>query len=163
MVETVLLPFEGVITTCGLYYASNIFLGNNISREIREDCEQTELTYGLVTSLPFTKTVSQEDKDIGWIKFYLQSEKNLELYRNDLNDLIHKKPDVYLPVYFYHCGLLKAKKCKKEYRKLNIKKLHFALYGAVVIVAHPDKIQVEVTVKKLVPAKELDRIVYDKI
>jgi len=163
MVETVLLPFEGVITTCGLYYASNVFFGNNISREIREDCEQVELTYGLITSLPFTKAVAQEDKDIGWIKFYLQSTKNFEMYRENLEGLIHKKPDKYLPVYFIHRGLLEVKTYKREYRKLGIKKLYFALYGAVVIAAHPDKIQVENTVNKLVPQKEMNRIVYDKV
>ncbi|PIY80453.1 MAG: hypothetical protein COY80_02870 [Candidatus Pacebacteria bacterium CG_4_10_14_0_8_um_filter_42_14] len=39
LVETVLLPFEGVITTCGLYYSSNIMFGRGITRDIRESCQ----------------------------------------------------------------------------------------------------------------------------
>ena len=163
LVETVLLPFEGVITTCGLYYASTIYFGRNISRDIYETCQQAELTYGLITSLPFTKSVTKEDKQIAQIKFYLQSAKNLDMYRDELEDLIHKKPALYLPIYFYHRGLLEAKTYKKEYRKLGLKKLHFALYGAVVIAAHVDKRQVEQTVKKLAPQSELNRIVFDQV
>ncbi|MBI3443061.1 hypothetical protein HY008_00115 [Candidatus Woesebacteria bacterium] len=163
IVDTVLLPFEGAITTCGLYYGSGIYFGSNMSRDIREACQQAELTYGLITTLPFTKTVNKEDKDIGQIKFYLQSEKNLELYTEELEILIHKNKEKYLPVYFYHRGLLQAKTYKREYRKLGIKTLHFTLYGAVVIAAHTNKQQVEDTVRKLVPAKELGRIVYDRV
>ncbi len=163
LVETVLLPFEGSIITCGLYYGSNIVLGNNISREIRDACSQAELTYGLIDSLPFTKTVNIEDVNIGQIKFYLQSIKNLELYKEDLEELINKNPDLYLSTYYYHLGLLEAKIYKKEYRKLGIKNLHFAIYGKMLIAAHTDKQQVENTVKKLVNLKELNRIVFDKI
>lgn len=163
LVDTVLLPFKDVITTCGLYYGSNIYFGSNIRRDIIETCQQAELTYGLITSLPFTKSITTEDKNIAQIKFYLQSTKNLEMYWNDLQDLIHKKPTVYLPVYFYHRGLLESKTYKRECRKLGIKKLNFALYGSIVIAAHTDNKEVEKIVKELVPATDLDRIVFERI
>lgn len=163
LVEIVLLPFEGSITTCGLYYMSRVVWGNNICREIRNDCNQAELIYGLIDSLPFTKIVNKEDKNIGQIKFYLQSIKNLELYKEDLEELINENPNLYLSTYFYHLGLLEAKIYKKEYRKLGIKNLHFAIYGKMLIAAHIEKQQVENTVKRMVNPKELDRIVFDKI
>lgn len=163
MLETVLMPFENVITTCGLFYLSNVFFGGNISREIREDCQQAEITYGLITSLPHTQTVSREDKDIAQIKFYLSSEKNLELYWDDLHDLVLQNSKLYWPPYYQQRGLLEAKTYKKELRRLNVKKLNFAFYGETVIAAHVDLKQVEETVKKLVPSKELEMVVYDKI
>jgi len=163
MVDTVLLPFENEITTCGLYCSSNAILGRNISGEIREACQQAELTYGLITLLPHTQMADKTDKDIAQIKFYLQSAKNLNFYRDDLEDLIHKNPKLYLPIYYQYRGLLEAKANKKEFRKLGIKKLHFALYEAVVIAAHTDRKQVEDTVKKLVPQNKLVRVVYDKV
>lgn len=163
LVETVLLPFEGVITTCGLYYGSRIFFGGNISRDIRESCRQAELTYGLISSLPYLQIISQADKNIARIKLYLQSAKNLESYKPELEDLVSKDPKNYLPVYFYQRGLLEAKNVKREYRKLGLKKFHFALYGSVIIAANPDKQQVEDTVGKLVSKTELERIVYDKV
>lgn len=163
LVETVLLPFEGVITACGLYYGSRIFFGGNISGDIREACRQAELTYGLIGSLPHTQIVGKKEKDIAQIKFYLQSARNLEFYKQELEDLVSKDPKNYLPVFFYQRGLLEAKNVKKEYRKLGLKKFHFGLYGSVVIAAHPDKRQVENAVGKLVPETELERIVYDKV
>lgn len=163
LVETVLLPFEGVITTCGLYYGSRIFFGGNISRDIRETCRQVELTYGLIGSLPHTQIVGKKEKDIAQIKFYLQSAKKLELYKQELEDLVSKDPKNYLPVFFYQRGLLEAKNVKKEYRKLGLKKFHFAVYGSVIIAAHPDKRQVKDAVGKLVSETELERIIYDKV
>lgn len=163
LVETVLLPFEGSITTCGLYYMWNVVLGNNIGREIRDDCSQAELIYGLIDSFPYTKIVNKESINIGQMKFYLQSVKNLELYKEDLEELINKNPSLYLSTYYYHLGLLEAKIYKKEYRKLGIKNLYFAIYGKMLIAAHIGKQQVENTVKKIVNPKELNRIVFDKI
>lgn len=161
LVETVLLPYEGAITTCGLYQMSRIIFGNNISREIRDASNQAELIYGLINSLPYMQNVSQESKDIGQIKFYLRSTRNLEEYGEDLEKLISKNPKKYLSVYYYQRGLLEAKKYKKEYRKLGIKKLHFALYGAISIAAHTDRQQVDGVVKKLVAPNELNRVVFD--
>lgn len=163
LISTVLLPFEGAIISCGLYYGHNIFFGKSIRRDIYETCKQAELTYGLITSLPYTKLITNEDKSIAQIKFYLQSEKNLRIYREELEELIAKKPKLYLQIYFYHRGLLEAKIYKKEYRKLGFEKLYFAIYGTLIIGAHKDKQQVKNTVNKLIPQQKLDQVVYDQV
>lgn len=163
IVDTVLLPFEGAIISCGLFYGSRVFFGASIRREIREACQQAELTYGLIRSLPYAHTVSKKEKDVAQIKFYLQSAKNAEFYKEELDDLIEKDPKEYLSLYFYHRGVLEAKTLKRGYRKLGLKGFFFAVYGSIVIAAHTDEKQVKKTVEKLVPSQDMDRILYDRV
>lgn len=163
LVNTVLLPFEGVIVTCGLFRSAGISFGSSISRDIRESCRKAELAYGLIESLPFARTIGKEEKEIAQIRFYLRSEKEAELYREELEYLIRKNPAKYEPIYFVHRGELTVRTLKREYRKLGLKKFHFAVYGSVAVAAHPDPRQVKIAVEKLIPAKDMDRIVYGKM
>lgn len=163
LVETVLLPFEDSITTCGLYYGSNVMFGRNVTQDIREVSQQAELTYGLITSLPHTHIATKQDAEIGQIKFYLSSLKNFEIYQAELDELVKKDSKIYFPVYNYYRGLLTAKLYKKECKKLGLKKIHFAVFSSVVVAVHLQKQEVEKIVKQILSSDSLDQVVFDKV
>lgn len=80
IIETTLLPFEGEITTSGIYQTSNLIFGRSITQEINENCQKSQLTYGLIKSLPHEQVANKTDKYVAWLKFYLLSSKNMEMY-----------------------------------------------------------------------------------
>jgi len=58
---------------------------------------------------------------------------------------------------------LEVKEYIKESKKLGIKKLNFAIYGHLVVAAHPDLQVVREIVKKVIPVGNVDSVVFGKI
>ena len=45
-------PLKGLSSPAEIFSGVDIFFGSDVSRDIHEACEQAELKYGLITSLP---------------------------------------------------------------------------------------------------------------
>ena len=84
------------------------------------------------------------------------------MYQEDIDDIISKNPKFYLPIFYKYRGLLEVKVYKKECKKLGLKKMHFAVYGHLVIAAHPKLRMVQKTVDMFVPLEKMESVVYGK-
>lgn len=152
MVEAVLLPFNGKIIYDGIIIPYNVVFGSNIRRSFNDAYQKAKSRFGIITSLPFSlKKVEQSDADK--LRFYLRSERNRETYREEIEKLINKNPDL-LALYHQEMGKIHARTYGKWLREIGVTKGWFAILEGMIIASGSTKDEVEKVLERILPPRK---------
>jgi hypothetical protein len=106
MVQTVLLPFKGKIIYHSILSAYNIIFGSGYRSNLNSSYEEAKFKFGIIESLPFSEEGEKNDEDK--LRFYLKSERNLNMYWEEIDELT-KNPRL-LVVYHQEIGKISSKR-----------------------------------------------------
>jgi hypothetical protein len=148
IVETTLLPFKNQIIYDGYIGAQNIFFGSGFKRDLKEIYEKSKFTYGIITSLPFNEEGNQDE--VAQLKFYLKNEHNRDLYIDEIIALANKNATL-KTAYHQEMGRIHSRDCAKQLRGIGLKGWWFALLEGIIIASGRTKMDLEKTVKNMVP------------
>ncbi|MBD2535913.1 hypothetical protein H6G97_43905 [Nostoc flagelliforme FACHB-838] len=157
LVETVLLPFKDKIVSDGIFKFSNIFFVRGVQGSLKENYELAKTRFGIITSL--TASVSEiESPEIAKLKTYLKSQKNLEEHWDEIRILKEKSSEI-KHLYYQEVGKIYAKKYSKQWREIGLNDVWFAFFEAMPIASGKTQVDVERTVKQILP-KPQQKFVY---
>lgn len=152
MVEAILLPFNGKIIYDGIIIPYNVVFGSNIRRSFNDAYQEAKSRFGIITSLPFSpKKVEQSDANK--LRFYLRSERNREIYWEEIEKLINKNPDL-LALYHQEMGKIHARTYGKRLHEIGVTKGWFAILEGMIIASGSTKDEVEKVLERILPPKK---------
>jgi hypothetical protein len=158
IVETVLLPFRDRIVYDGLISMYRISFGRGSSASFKDSYQQAKAKYGVVTSLPFAVDSKQQSEE-ELLKFYLKSKQNRDQYREDIWDLIGRKPALRL-LYHQEMGKIDARQYRKRFQEIGIGQGWFALLEGLVVASGLSKEEAEQAAKRIVPSEKRALVYY---
>ncbi len=155
MVETVLLPFNGHIIYDGLMYTYPLYFGSGIRKSMNDDYQEAKARFGIITSLPFSPQ-EVEWSDAERLKFYLKSERNREMYWEEI-DKLTEDPEL-LKLYHQEMGKIHARTYGKQLREIGLVDAWFAILEGTIVSSGKTRRDVEETLNKILPAEKKDFI-----
>lgn len=157
MVEAVLLPFSDKIIYDSILIPYRITFGRGICHSFNDAYQEAKSRFGIITSLPFLpEKVEQSDADK--LRFYLRSQHNREMYREEIEGLINKNPNL-LTLYHQEMGKIHARTYSKRLREIGLTKGWFAILEGITIASGARKDEVEEVLQRLLPP-EKQKFVY---
>jgi len=153
MVEAVLLPFKNWIIYDSILPSYSVSFGGGMCRSFNNTYQEAKFRYGIITSLPFSEVVEKSDADR--LRFYLRSESNREIYEEEINDLIHKDPEL-LKVYHQEMGKIHARRYGRDLREMGITSGWFAILEGMIIASGATKEEVERILASILPDEKKD-------
>lgn len=157
MAHAVLLPFKGKIIFDGMLFRYNVTLSSGLRRNLNDTYQKAKFRYGIIESIPFSEKGEKSDEET--LKFYLKSERNRDMYWEEIWDLIYGDPALEI-VYHQEMGNVYARGLKKELRTIGVTKGWFAILEGVSIASGVTKDETERIVKSIVPKKKLKFVYY---
>lgn len=152
VLETVLLPFKGVITYDGMMSPYNVSFGRGFRESFKSSFQEAKSKYGIVTSLPFsTESKKQTDEDL--LRFYLKSKKNRDQYWDDIWTLIGRKPALRL-LFQQEMGKIQSRQYKKRFREIGIEKGFFAILEGMIVAGGLTREEAQIAAKSIVPSEK---------
>lgn len=152
MVEAALLPFNNKIIYDSILISYRITFGSSIRRSFNEAYQEAKSRFGIITSLPFLpEKVEQSDADK--LRFYLRSQHNREMYREEIKALIDGNPDL-LTLYHQEMGKIHARTYGKRLREIGLRKGWFAILEGITIASGATKDEVEKVLERLLPPEK---------
>ena len=152
MVEAALLPFNNKIIYDSILISYRITFGSSIRRSFNEAYQEAKSRFGIITSLPFLpEKVEQSDADK--LRFYLRSQHNREMYREEIKALIDRNPDL-LRLYHQEMGKIHARTYGKRLREIGLRKGWFAILEGITIASGATKDEVEKVLERLLPPEK---------
>ena len=100
---------------------------------------------------PFHLKKMQSDE--GMLRFYLRNEQNREMYREEMERLINKKPSL-LTLYYQEMGKVHARKYRKRLCEIGIKEGWFAILEDTIIASGRTRDEVKNLSKSLLPPEK---------
>jgi len=152
MVEAVLLPFKNKITYDTFLIPYSITFGGGIRKTFNNAYQEAKSRFGIITSLPFSpERVEQSDAER--LKFYLRSKENREMYQEEIENLINKKPEL-LMLYHQEMGKVHARTYGRRLREMGVKSGWFAILEGTLIASGTTKDEVERILQCLLPPEK---------
>lgn len=152
MLKTVLLPFKGQIVYDGFMAPYRITFGGGIRRSLNDAYQEAKARFGIITSLPFSpEKVEQSDADK--LRFYLRSKRNLEVYWEEIEDLINKDSTL-LTLYHQKMGRIHARTYGKRLREVGLSDAWFAILEGIVVSSGSTRDEVEQILQRIIPAEK---------
>jgi hypothetical protein len=150
LVEAVLLPFKDKITYDSILPSYRIFFGGGIRRSLNDNYQQAKSRFSIITSLPFSaEKVEQSDADR--LRFYLRSERNREMYSEEIWELIKKDTDL-LTLYHQETGKFHARTYGKRLHEIGLINGWFAILEGIIIASGVTKEELERVLQNILPA-----------
>lgn len=153
MVEAVLLPFKDRIIYDSVLQPYLIRFGGGIRRSLNDKYQKAKSMFGIITSLPFGEKDGWSDADR--LRFYLRSERNREIYEEEIESLIGKDPDL-LRLYHQEMGKIHARRYGRKLRELGITRGWFAILEGIIIAGGGSRDEVERVLRAILPADKRD-------
>ncbi|MHB1709709.1 MAG: hypothetical protein ACYCT2_09585 [Thermoplasmataceae archaeon] len=94
MVNTVLLPFKGMIIYDGMISPFNIYFGPGARKGIRQEFDTALLNNGIVTSLPYDRAEKKGRTDEEKLLFYLSTKERREENSDAINRIMANSPEL---------------------------------------------------------------------
>ncbi|GAB6163034.1 hypothetical protein JCM12298_21940 [Desulfothermus naphthae] len=157
MVEAILLPFNNKIIYDGILLPYPITFASGIRCSMNYAYQEAKSRFGIITSLPFLAE-KVEQNDVEKLRFYLKSQHNRDMYREEIKTLINKSPDL-LILYHQEMGKIHARTYGKRLREIGLKKGWFAILEGITIASGETKDEVEKVLDRLLPP-EKQKFVY---
>jgi hypothetical protein len=129
-----------------------IGFGRGFRDNIKDSYQQAKAKYGIVTSLPFS-IESKGESDEELLRFYLKSLQNRDQYREEILDLIGKKPAIRL-LYHQEMGKIHARYHKKRFKEIGIEKGWFAVLEGMIVASGGTRDEAEQAAKRIVPSEK---------
>jgi len=152
MLETVLLPFKEQITYDGLMSSYRVTFGAGIRRDLNDAYQEAKSRFGIITSLPFS-TEGMEQNDADRLRFYLRSERNREMYWEEMEELIDKDPSL-LVLYHQEMGKTHARRYGKQLHEIGVTDAWFAIFETIIIASGPTRDEVERILQEILPIEK---------
>jgi len=152
LVETVLLPFKDKIIYDSLFQRYSISFGGSIRASMNDWYQKAKAKYGIITSLPFDSD-KIKSSDAEQLKFYLKSQRNRDMYWDEIEYLINK--DRSMRVLFHQeMGKINARSYKKDLKTFGIKDAWFAILMGIIVASGTTKEEVERILQAIVPNQQ---------
>lgn len=152
MVNAVLLPFKDKIIYDSMFSPHSISFGSGIRRSLNDDYQQAKSKFGIITSLPFSgEKVEQDDADK--LRFYLKSERNRNMYWEEITELMEKNTD-FLTLYHQEMGKFHARSYGRRLRKIGLSNVWFAIFRGITIASGVTRDEVERILQSILPPEE---------
>lgn len=152
MVDTVLLPFNDKIIYDSFLSPYSITFGGGMRRSFNDSYQQAELKFGIITSLPFSGEKA-ERSDADKLKFYLRSERNREVYSEEIRKLIKKDKEL-LILYHQEMGKIHARAYGKQLREIGLTNGWFAILEGISIASGATRNEVERILQSIAPTEK---------
>lgn len=156
MTKAVLLPFKGKIIYSGFLCGYSITFGGGMKKTVTEDFLKAKRKFGIISSLEQPKTEKNESYE-ELLKFYLKNEKGRFDYGEDIEEILHKNPDL-IKVYHQEIGKSNARKMRKRFSILGINPGWFAVFNDVIIASGKSEKDVLEKIKDIVPEDKRDGV-----
>jgi hypothetical protein len=156
MVDTVLLPFRGVIIADGFMVTMGIVFGGGYRQEMTGLYETAKARYGVITSLPF-EAEERQHGDAEMLLFYLKSEANRDQYWDEIQDLVASSRELRV-LYHQEMGKIESRRWKKHLREWGITRSWFASYGGAILASGATREETMSGAQRVVPADRHDYI-----
>jgi len=153
LIETVLLPFKSQITYDGQCRYYNIFFGGGITRRLNDSYQLAQAQSGIITCLPF-ETSEAEASDEEQFRFYLRTERNREMYWDEIVALRQKSRSLET-LYHQEMGKVHARTSSQQLRDIGLSGVWFAILEGVTIASGRTRQEVEQALQRIVPKNKL--------
>jgi len=150
MIDAVLLPFNNRIIYDGIFTGYSVIFGGGIRRSFDDAYQQAKLQFGIITSLPFSKE-KIEQSDVDKLRFYLRSERNREIYSEEIWKLIHKNEEL-LTIFHQEMGKIYSRTVARQLHEIGLTNGWFALLEGIPIASGTTRDDVERILQNIVPA-----------
>lgn len=151
MVEAVLLPFGSRITYDSVFVPYRISFGRGVRQGFNDAYQEARSRFGIITSLPLREKV--ERSDVERLRYYLRNERNRNMYRQEIADLIAKDPSL-LILYHQEMGKVHARTYGKLLRQIGLAKAWFAILEGIIIASGATRDEVERNVRSILPPEK---------
>ncbi len=153
MVETVLLPFNNKIIYDSIFLQYRITFGGGIRRSLNDAYQKAKWRFGIITSLPFSPDNVEQQSDADKLRFYLRSERNREMYQEEIEELINKDQNL-LTLYHQEMGKIHARTYRKRLREIGLKRGWFAILEGMTIASGATREELERTLQCILPSEK---------
>lgn len=150
MVDAVLLPFNDKIIYDGIFTSYSITFGGGVRRSFNDAYQQAKSGFGIITSLPLSPEKMREQTAAEKLIFYLRSERNREMYWEEIARLIKKDTEL-LTLYHQEMGKIHARNYRKRLREIGLSAGWFALLDGITIASGATKGEVERIIQNILP------------
>lgn len=152
MVEAVLLPFGDRIISDGIFFTYRVSFGKGVRQSFNEASQEAKSRFGIIISLPFSaEEVEQSDADK--LRYYLKSERNRNIHRHEIANLIGKDSSL-LILYHQEMGRVEARTYGKRLREIGLTSGWFAILEGIIIAGGSTRDEVEQILPSIVPAEK---------
>jgi len=155
MTETVLLPFKNKIIYDSLFSSYNISFGGGIKKSLNNAYQEAKIKHGIITTLPFLEKGKMDE--LTMLKTYLSTKDNIAQYRDEINKLIKKDPEL-LKFYYQEIGRINSRFHKRQLKELGIKNAWFAILFDTIIASGKTKESLEKTIKEVLPEDRIRHV-----
>lgn len=130
-VDTILLPFRGKITYCGVISFYRIYIGANMRRGLQEEYQKAKSKFGIITSLD-EPVVEKKESDEELLRYYLRSANRRMEYGYEIHQILEKNPAL-RSVYSLELGRSYAKYAGKKLSEMDASTAWFAVFEDLII------------------------------
>lgn len=155
IIDTVLLPFKGKITYCGVSRSMNVTFGKSIISGLKTDYQRAKSKFGIITSLD-QPIHERKESDEEILRFYASTGARRQEYENEI-DVILKKNPALKTAYQQELSKSHARKAKKCLAELGASGW-FAILEDVIITSGKTKDEVLQRLKEIIPPDKLDSV-----
>ena len=153
MVDAILLPFKESIIYDGILPNYPIIFGGNKRREFNDIYQEAKFRYGIITSYAVPKELEKTNAEI--LRFYLRNERNREIYRQEIEDLIDRDHEL-LKIYHQETEKSYARKYGKKLRDMDIVTGWFAILDGIIIASGSTEYEVKTILENILPNEKKD-------
>jgi len=152
---TVLLPFKGKITYCGIVNMINMTFGGGISRGFKADYQKAKSKFGIIESLD-RPTQERKESDEEMLRFYASNLDRRFEYEDEIHNIINKNPSL-SGVYQQEISKSNARRAKKRLVELDVTGW-FAILEDMIIASDKTKNGLMQRVKEMLPPEKLEAV-----
>jgi hypothetical protein len=153
MVEAVLLPFKNRIIYDSILPSYPISFGGDMRSDFNGTYQEAKFRYGIIRSLNMTKELEKTDADI--LRFYLRSERNREIYGQEIDDLVNSDPE-FLKIYHQDTEKSHARKYGRKLHDIGVNTGWFAILGGIIIASGSTEDEVKRILNNILPDEKTD-------
>ena len=153
LIEAVLLPFKNQLIYDGQCRYYNVFFGGGIKRRLNDSYQLAKAHPGVITAMSL-EVSEAEPSDEEQLRFYLRSERNREMYWDEIEMLVQKSRSLET-CYHQEMGKIHARTYSKRLRGIGLSGVWFAILEGLTIASGKSRSEVEQAVKRIVPKDKL--------
>ena len=153
IVDAILLPFKDSIIYDGILSNYPIIFGRNKRNEFNDIYQEAKFRYGIIKSSNMTTELEKSKADI--LRFYLRNERNRQIYREEIEDLVNTDQE-YLKIYYQETEKSHARKYGRKLREIGITNGWFAILGGIIIASDSTEDEVKRNLNNIIPDEKKD-------
>ncbi|CCQ33496.1 hypothetical protein HLRTI_000303 [Halorhabdus tiamatea SARL4B] len=153
--DLVMLPFEGEVVPDGWLLSEPLgpMMLDFLDMDIETAYGEAKHSHGIAESLPPGEGSATSDAER--LRFYTKNEENRERFADEIEQL-RNRSDELAGIYHEQMGKAQARRLGREFRDLDLREAHVAIYDGQVVATAPTEDALKETLSSIMPEDVVD-------